>query len=325
MPPVRFVLIGCGHIAARHLNQIARNGQLAGLCDTNAQVLLHQTNIYKVPGYISLDALLKVGPIADVAVVCTPNGLHFTHARQLLEHGYHVLVEKPMVLNTADAERLWDVAKSQHKYLFTVLQNRFNAPIKWLYNVLKNGSFGKLFSVQVNCFWNRDSAYYDTSEWHGRIAMDGGVLFTQFSHFIDLLLWLFGPVKEVSALMHNVNHAHTELREDEGSVLISFENGMIGTLQFSTNSFKKNMEGSLTLLAEKGTVKIGGTYLNEISYLESEVPAPIHQPTGDTFEQVYDSLIRTLQNNQPYYTSVEESIAVIRLIESIYNTAENKK
>lgn len=324
MQKIRFVVIGCGQVSKRHLDIILEYGELQAVCDADETIAKNTGLSYHTPFFTSLDQLIQ-HISADVAVICTPNGLHAAHAIQLLENGFHVLVEKPMALSVPDAKKMMAVAKQHERHLFTVLQNRFNPPVQALHKAIQQESLGKLFSVQVNCFWNRNPDYYIDHPWHGSREMDGGILFTQCSHFIDLLLWCFGPVKEVAAFMHNVHHSYTALAADEGAVLLQFENGMIGTLQFSVNSFKKNMEGSLTLLAEKATLKIGGTYLDTITYAEMDTSLFTDIPAADSpLKQVYQSMIRTLETNEPFYTHPEESLATIQLIEQIHSIANRK-
>lgn len=324
MQKIRYILIGCGQVAKRHLDIISESGDLSAVCDTDEVVAKNTATQYNVPFYTSLEQLIQYVS-ADVAVVCTPNGLHAEHTICLLENGFHVLVEKPMALSVKDAQRMIETAKKCQRHLFTVLQNRFNPAVQAVYNAIQHKELGRLFSVQVNCFWNRNQIYYDGHAWHGNEKLDGGVLFTQFSHFVDLLLWCFGPVKKLSAMMQNADHHYTALHADEGAVLLQFENETIGTLQFSINSFSRNMEGSLTLLAEKGTVKIGGTYLDELVYQDTEKPLQVeNNPAYSPMEQVYQSMIRTLQNGEIFYTSPEESLATIQLIEQIHVIAQSK-
>lgn len=324
MQKIKYILIGCGQVAKRHLDIISESGDLSAVCDTDEVVAKNTATQYNVPFYTSLEQLIQYVS-ADVAVVCTPNGLHAEHTICLLENGFHVLVEKPMALSVKDAQRMIETAKKCQRHLFTVLQNRFNPAVQAVYNAIQHKELGRLFSVQVNCFWNRNQIYYDGHAWHGNEKLDGGVLFTQFSHFVDLLLWCFGPVKKLSAMMQNADHHYTALHADEGAVLLQFENETIGTLQFSINSFSRNMEGSLTLLAEKGTVKIGGTYLDELVYQDTEKPLQVeNNPAYSPMEQVYQSMIRTLQNGEIFYTSPEESLATIQLIEQIHVIAQSK-
>lgn len=324
MSKIKFAIVGCGQIAKKHLIQIRSIGNLVAICDSDIEQLQSWDNSSELVLFSSLDALLAAGLSIDVIVICTPNGLHASQTILCLKAGYHVLVEKPLALTLQDAIRVVEISVQSKKYIFTVLQNRFNAPVKAVHQAIHTGVLGKVFSVQVSCCWHRDAPYYQHT-WHGSKTLDGGVLFTQFSHFIDILLWYFGPVKEVASIMHNVNHQQTELMEDEGGVLLQFENGIIGTMHFSTNAFQKNMEGSVTILAEKGTVKIGGAYLNEIVYQQMENPI-IAEPTNpnQSFEQVYHSILRTLQYGEPYYADPNDSVNTIALIERMYQAAKNQ-
>lgn len=321
MKKIQFAIVGCGQIAKKHLTQIHTIGTLVAVCDADpeqAKSLVHSSDVLC---FSSLESLLAVNLPIDVVVICTPNGLHASQAQLCLKAGYHVLIEKPMALTSSDALALIETSIESGRNLFTVLQNRFNAPVQAVHQAIRTGELGKVFSVQVSCFWHRDFTYYQ-HPWHGSKTMDGGVLFTQFSHFIDLLLWYFGPVKEVNAIMHNINHPQTELLEDEGAVLLQFENGIIGAIQFSTNTYQKNMEGAVVIIAEKGTIKIGGSYLNEITY--QETATPIISGSTDTrqsLQQVYHSILRTLQFGEPFYVDPQESVHTIALIERMYAAA----
>lgn len=323
MKKIKFAIVGCGQIAKKHLLQINAIGTLIAICDSDPDQVPSLVDTTDLLFFSSLETLLSAKLPIDVMVICTPNGLHASQAKLCLQAGYHVLVEKPLALTKQDAIAVVETSMQSKQYLFTVLQNRFNNPVQAVHQAIQDGKLGKIFSVQVSCYWHRGVAYYQ-HPWHGNKTLDGGILFTQFSHFIDLLLWYFGEVKNVSAIMHNVNHPQTELLEDEGAVLLQFERGIIGTIQFSTNAYQKNMEGAVTIIAEKGTVKIGGAYLNEIVYQETE--SPILSASTDpqkSLEQVYHSMLRTLQYGEPYYADPKESVNTIALIERIYKAANN--
>ena len=324
MQKTKFALIGCGRVAIRHLDMISKLGELVAVCDISESAAKETAEKYQTPYYTSLASFVQAKHLTDVVVICTPNGMHAQHAVYFLEQGFHVLVEKPMALSVADATHMITAAKTHQRFLFTVLQNRFNAPVAALYKAIQQGRLGKIFSVQVNCFWNRGDTYYKNHSWHGDAALDGGVLFTQFSHFIDLLLWYFGPVSALHAFAHNVNHQYTQLEVDEGIVSLRFEKGILGSLQFSINTFQQNMEGSLTLIGEKGTVKIGGPYLNNIVYQDTENKVEVETAMPAPLEMVYQSMLRTLQNGEAYYTSPEDSLAVVQLIEQIHAAMQTK-
>lgn len=321
MKKIKFAIIGYGQIAKKHLFQIEAIGTLVAICDSDPDQGTSWINRSDTVFFSSLETLLSARLSIDIIVICTPNGLHASQAQLCLKAGYHVLVEKPLALTEQDALAVVETAIQSKQYLFTVLQNRFNDPVQAVYQAIQMGQLGKIFSVQVSCYWHRGADYYK-HPWHGNKMLDGGVLFTQFSHFIDLLLWYFGEVKELSVMMHNANHPQTELSEDEGAVLLRFEKGIIGTIQFSTNAYQKNMEGAVTILAEKGTVKIGGAYLNEIVYQATESPIiSVSTDPQKSLAQVYHSMLRTLQYGEPYYANPKESVHTIALIERIYAAA----
>ncbi len=329
MPSIQFAIIGCGHAAAIHAAQIKRFGQLAAVCDINLTKGKKFAEKYGARFYPELKQLLKNEPTPDVVVICTPNGLHCRQAIAAMRAGCHVLVEKPMALRVRDANAMIRVAKETGRQLFTVMQNRFNPPVVAVQKKLQENRLGKVYSIQLNCFWNRNIAYYKDS-WHGTRDMDGGILFTQFSHFIDILLWLFGPVKQVKSVLNNTAGRREIEFEDTGVVLLEWQNGMLGTMHYTINAFEKNREGSLTVLGEKGVVKIGGEYLNTLEYQdisrysiklkEADTPANdygAYQGSMRNHHKVYKSLMDTLKKNKPYYTSPEEARATIQLIEQI--------
>lgn len=329
MPRIQFAIIGCGQAAAIHAAQIKRFGQLVAVCD----IIVSKGKIFAerhgAKFYPDLKQLLKKEPTLNVVVICTPNGLHCQQAITAMRAGFHVLVEKPMALNLRDANKMIRVAKETGRQLFTVMQNRFNPPVMAIRKLLQGNRLGAIYTIQLNCFWNRNAAYYKDS-WHGTKELDGGILFTQFSHFIDLLIWLFGPVKQVKSILKNTAHRREIAFEDAGVVLFEWKNGMIGTMNYTINAFEKNREGSLAILGERGMVKIGGEYLNTlqhqaiskytIKYKEAIASANdygTYQGSMRNHDKVYKSLIDTLKKNKPYYTSPEEARATIQLIEQI--------
>lgn len=333
MRTIQFALVGCGRIAERHAKHIQMHGKLVAVCDTDKVKAIQLAAIYGTVHFEQIDELLAAGIAIDVVVICTPNGLHAAQSILALNAGYHVLVEKPMAISSADCRKMIEASKKTGKQLFTVMQNRFNPPVMEVKKVLDSGAFGKIYSIQVSCFWNRNPAYYKDS-WRGTAAMDGGSLYTQFSHFIDLLYWFFGEVEEVHSITQNAAHGGIIEFEDSGVALIRFSNGILGTLNYSVNSFAKNAEGSLTILAENGTVQIGGEYLNNISYQHckdfhintNEAPNTAndygtYKGSMSNHGQVYESLINSLLCNKPFYAKPEEGFKTVELIERIYQSA----
>ena len=220
------------------------------------------------------------------------------------------------------------------KNLFVVKQNRFNPPVVAVKDAIEKSILGKIFSIQLNCFWNRTESYYQDS-WRGTKDLDGGTLFTQFSHFIDLLFWFFGDVETVHALTENFNHQNLIEFEDTGAVVLKFKNGIIGTMNYTVNSFHKNMEGSLTIFAEKGTVKIGGQYLNELEYQNIKNFSFDNLPKGNlandygnyvgsmsNHDKEYKNLIEVLQSGKLNKDNSFEGMKTVEIIQKIYQSAK---
>jgi UDP-N-acetyl-2-amino-2-deoxyglucuronate dehydrogenase len=331
---INFVLIGCGKIGKRHAALMATFGKLLAVCDVDKNRADALANEFDVPAFYALEDLLDSIQNATVAAVCTPNGLHAQHSIQLLDAGLHVICEKPMALNVEDCNKMIAAADKNKKYLFCVKQNRFNPPVAAVKKLMDEGVLGKIYSIQLNCFWNRNDDYYLNS-WHGTKELDGGTLFTQFSHFIDLLYWMFGDVKQVEALIKNFKHQNSIEFEDAGVVILEFETGAIGTINYTINSFEQNMEGSLTIFGENGTVKIGGQYLNEISYQHIKDYSIQNLPKGNTsnnygnyqgsmsnHDKVYENVVNVLSSRENSTVSTMEALKTVELIQRIYSAAK---
>ena len=223
---IKFGVIGCGYIGKRHAEMICRDNdaELTALCDILPREKLDIEN-YNVPLYSNIDDLLKAHPDIDVLNICPPNGLHAPLAIQTLKSNRHVVIEKPIALSKKDAEEIISVSLRMHKYVFCVMQNRYSPPSVWIKNLVDSGRLGKLFMVQLNCYWNRDERYYKPGGWHGDAALDGGTLFTQFSHFIDIMYWLFGDIKNIQGKFHDYTHQQLTDFEDSGIINFDFVNG----------------------------------------------------------------------------------------------------
>ncbi len=332
---LQFAIIGCGKIAQRHAQHIHAVGKLVAVCDVEVEKADALATQYHCKAYYSFQALLATEKNIDVVAICTPNGLHAQHTILCLQAGMHVLCEKPMAINTADCKSMIAAAEKANKQLFIVKQNRFNPPVMAVKNALENKILGKILSIQLNCFWNRDAAYYANS-WKGTKAMDGGTLFTQFSHFIDLLYWLFGEVKPLAALTNNAAHQQTIEFEDNGVVLLQLVDGIIGSIHYTVNSYQKNMEGSLTIFGEKGTVKIGGQYLNELEYALVEDYSFGTLPKGNVandygtytgsmsnHDKVYANVVDVLQNGAAISANAWDGLKTVEIIENIYQLSTN--
>ncbi|MCO6498735.1 MAG: Gfo/Idh/MocA family oxidoreductase [Chitinophagaceae bacterium] len=330
---IKFGIIGCGRIGHRHAMHASNFGELVAVCDNVSGKSSDIASKYGVAEYKDMNQLFSAHPEIDVIAICTPNGLHAVHTIAALKAGFHVLCEKPMAITVHDCGEMIYTADKMNKRLFIVKQNRFNPPVVAVKKVLDEGRLGKIYSIQLNCFWNRDEAYYANS-WKGTKDLDGGTLFTQFSHFIDLLYWMFGDVKHVNAILNNYHHQGIIEFEDTGVVTLEFDNGITGTLNYTVNSYQKNLEGSLTIFGEKGTVKIGGQYLNELEYQDIEGLEITGLPPGNppnnyghyvgsmsNHDKVYENLIDVLQHGGTIATNGFEGMKTVEIIEKIYSAA----
>ncbi|MEM0940310.1 MAG: Gfo/Idh/MocA family oxidoreductase [Bacteroidota bacterium] len=326
-------IVGCGRIARRHAGHIRQLASLAAVCDIDEEKAQKLGNEFSAPYYNDLDAFLHEVDM-DVVAICTPNGLHAAHSIKSITSGFHVLCEKPMAITSSDCEEMIKSAERHNKRLFIVKQNRFNPAIEAVKNKIDHGSFGKIYSVQLNCFWNRNFAYYQQSKWRGTKSLDGGTLFTQFSHFVDLLYWMIGDIEELSAMIQNYAHQNVIEFEDTGVVSLRFKNGVLGTINYTVNAYHQNMEGSITIFGEKGTVKVGGQYLNKLEYQSFE-GNPIeelregnpaneygqYQGSMSNHDKVYQNLIDVLENDGCIATNGLEGLKTVEIIEKIYKSA----
>ena len=256
-----FSISGYGHIGRVHQQAIeeTENAQLISVIDFN----LPEDLPFK--GYSTLESFLNEDQETDVVVIATPNGLHREHAIRCLKAGKNVLIEKPIALTVEDAKEILKVAEEKNLRVFTSMQLRFSPVVQYVKNLIDNNSLGKVFMVNINCYWNRNKNYYKLREWHGNQEMDGGVLFTQFSHFVDIMNFWFDEV--ICTNSKSFNFTHQEVTEFDDSGCVDFTaDGAIGHMIYTTSVFNKNFESNITLIAEKGTIKVGDQYLNQMIY-----------------------------------------------------------
>lgn len=333
---IKFAIVGCGRIAQRHAEHIQNNGVLVACCDVVKEKADDMAARTGAKAYYDIHEMLKHEKNIDVVSVCSPNGLHAQHSIQSLNAGFHVLCEKPMAISVLDCGEMIKAAERSNKRLFAIKQNRFNPPVAAVKDLIDQGVFGKIYSVQLSCFWNRNFDYYHNS-WKGTKDLDGGTLYTQFSHFVDLLYFMFGDVKNVQAYMGNYAHKGVIDFEDTGAVIMEFYSGAIGTINYTVNSFQKNMEGSLTIFAENGSVKIGGQYLNELEYQcikDYEIKnLPVgnkannygqYQGSMSNHDKVYENVVDVLRNGKSITTNSFEGLKTVEIIDKIYNAAIHK-
>ncbi len=335
MSKVKFAVIGCGHIGKRHAEMIERNeeSELVALVDIKPKEQLG-INTYKAAFFNSVDDLLQSPELTqiDVINIASPNGYHVEHALKCLEAKKHVVIEKPMALNKQDAELVIYKALNVHKHVFAVMQNRYSPPSVWIKELIESGRLGNVYMVQLNCYWNRDSRYYKPDSWHGKKDLDGGTLFTQFSHFIDLMYWLFGDIKNIHSRFSNFNHTDlTEFKEDSGMIQFDFVNGGSGCMNFSTSIWDKNLESSMTIIAEHGSVKIGGQYMDKVEFChvkDYEMPELQQTNPGNDYGAykgsaanhhfIIENVVNVLKNRSVITTNALEGLKVVDIIERMY-------
>ncbi len=340
---IKFAVVGQGHIGKRHAEMIRRNPhcELVAVCDSLDKDKLGLDGLTE-KFYKSLEEMLKAHPEVQVVNVCTPNGLHAEHALMALDHNKHVVVEKPMALSKSDCEKIIYSALHHHKTVFCVMQNRYSPPSVWLKEVVEKKIIGDIYMVQLNCYWNRDDRYYKPGNWKGTQELDGGTLFTQFSHWIDIMYWLFGDISNIQAKFADFNHQTSTAFEDSGFVSFDFVNGGMGCINYSTAVYDKNLESSLTIVGSKGSVKVGGQYMDQIEIcnikdytmpqLEATNPANdygAYKGSANNHHSVIENVVHTLQGSTKISTNALEGLKVVDIIERIYalrpaNVLKNK-
>jgi predicted dehydrogenase len=328
--PLNFAIVGCGKIAPRHAIEAVKYGRLKAVCDIVASKADRLAAQYNATAYYDLDSMLASEKELDILVICTPNGLHAGQGVSGLNNGLDILCEKPLCINREEGIALIEKAGKMQRRAFVVKSTRYNPILGALKNELERDGWGKIYSFQLNCFWNRPSAYYKDS-WRGT-SLDGGTLFTQFSHYIDALIWLLGDLATCTGYRKNLAHTDSIISEDTGVVAIEMKNGIIGGLNWSVNSYNRNMEVSLTLLAEKGSIRIGGEYLNKIDYqlTESEINTSellnaandygFYQGSMSNHDKVYENLVKALADPSHPFTDAQEGLRTVEAIEMIYGS-----
>ncbi|MEI6556110.1 MAG: Gfo/Idh/MocA family oxidoreductase [Paludibacter sp.] len=338
---IKFAVVGQGHIGKRHAEMIRRNpdSELVAVCDVLPKEKLGLNDITE-PYFSSFEDLLAANLDIDVLNICTPNGFHAEYAKKALKAKMHVVLEKPIALTKLDAEDILFKSLEMSKHVFCVMQNRYSPPSEWLKEIVDNNTLGDIFMVKLDCYWNRDDRYYKKGNWHGDGKLDGGTLFTQFSHFIDIMYWLFGDIQNIKGNFADFNHKDLTDFEDSGVVTFDFVNGGMGCLNYSTSVWDTNLESSITIIGSNGTVKVAGQYMNEVTYChvndyEMPVLAPSNPPndyglykgSAQNHHYVIENVIEKLTDKGTITTNVLEGLKVVDIIERIYKVrdAEWKK
>lgn len=337
--PIRFAVVGCGHIGKRHAEMVMRNpeAELAAMADIRKRDDLG-LEAYDVPYFTGLTQMLAEVPDIDVVNICTPNGLHAAQSLAALEHRKHVVCEKPMGLSKANCENVIFKALQMSRHVFCVMQNRYSPPSVWLKEMIDEQRLGDIFLVDINCYWNRDERYYKGDGWKGTADLDGGTLFTQFSHFIDIMYWLFGDIENIHGRFADFTHKGITAFEDSGIVNFDFVNGGVGSLNYSTSVWGQNLESSMTIIGSKGSIKVGGQYMNNVEYCHVdgyEMPElPPSGPANDygaykgsaaNHHFVIQNVIDTIKNRNVATTNALEGLKVVEIIERIYKERDQAK
>ena len=335
---LKFALVGCGRIAKRHSellgNNIIDKASLVATCDTNSTKAKNIAAKYSIPSYSDFHDMMKSVDV-DVVVVLTESGNHAEHVVNLAQYGKHIVVEKPMALTLIDADRMIAACDDAGIKLFVVKQNRFNVPVLKLREALVAGRFGKLVLGTVRVRWCRPQAYYDQDEWRGTWAMDGGVLTNQASHHIDMLEWMMGEVESVYAVSST---ALVDIEaEDTAVVSLRFRNGALGVIEATTATRPKDLEGSISILGEKGTVEIAGFAVNKMRTWAFEDSLPEDKDVMDKYsvnppnvygfghQAYYDHVVDCIMNDRQHLVDGLQGRKSLELISAIYESVETQR
>lgn len=331
---VRFALVGCGRISGKHFESFRKHAdrtELVALCDIDPAVLKAACESTGSRGYSTLEGMLRDGGF-DAVVLATPSGLHAEQGIQVARAGFHVICEKPMATRWEDAKCLVKACDDAGVRLFVVKQNRRNSTLQLLKSAVSKRRFGRIYMVNVNVFWARPQSYYDSAKWRGTWEFDGGAFMNQASHYVDLLDWLIGPVESVQAFTATL--ARNIEVEDTGVMSIKWRSGALGSMNVTMLTYAQNLEGSITILGEKGSVKVGGVAVNEIAHWQFAEPDPederIHDASYETTSVYgfghplyYENVITTLAGEAEPETDGREGLRSLELLIATYISARD--
>lgn len=331
---IKIALIGCGRVAERHFQAIREHIQdveLIGICDVDSQVLQTTVEKTQVPGFNSLDEILA-HTTADMVVLCTPSGLHPEQTIACAHAGRHVMTEKPMATRLIDGKRMVQACDHAGVRLFVIKQNRRNPTLQLLRSAIVKRRFGRIYMVNLNVFWNRPQSYYDQAKWRGTWEFDGGAFMNQASHYIDLLDWLIGPIESVHA--YTATLARNIEVEDTGVATIKWRSGALGSISVTMLTYPQNLEGSITVLGEKGSVKIGGIAVNKIEHwqfadndtedaLVQQADYAISSVYGIGHPLYYHNVIQVLRGEATPDTDGREGLRSLETISALYLSARD--
>lgn len=331
---IRIAVVGCGRIAQKHFEAIKEhnsNLELESVCDIDQGAFAQAINATGCIGYSSLEELLRKST-ADVVSVCTPSGLHSSQVCHIANAGKHVITEKPMATSWQDGLEMVRVCEQAGVRLFVVKQNRMNTTLQMLKSAIEQKRFGRIYLVNVNVLWSRPQSYYDQAKWRGTWEFDGGALMNQASHYIDLLDWLFGPIEAVQGMTATL--ARSIEAEDTGVLNVQWRSGTLGSVSVTMLAYPKNFEGSVTVLGEKGTVRIGGVAVNEIQHWEFQEPRPedvnVEKASYETTSvygfghpRYYENVIKVLRGEAEPQTDGREGLKSLEILIATYLSARN--
>ena len=325
---MKLAIFGFGKIGGKHLRaiQAVSNMEVVAIIESNAPVDIPEG----IQWFKSIDLFFEQDNDVVCVSICTPNGLHAEHAEMCIRNNYHVLVEKPLALSEAEGIKLLALAEEMKKRIFCVMQLRYSPVAQYVKTLVEQNLFGDIFSVEVRCFWNRGRAYYGGPEkenhWHGSKALDGGPLFTQFSHFIDFIYWLFGRWSIQHVNMKNVVHEGVIDFEDFGTITFS-QGDISGTMTYTTASYEKNYESSVTILGSNGMISIGGQYFDEVKVCRGEnlpnladediIAYKANRDIGHI--QVYREIYNAWKSGAEPIITANDGVEVVGMIEEVYN------
>jgi UDP-N-acetyl-2-amino-2-deoxyglucuronate dehydrogenase len=331
---IRFALVGCGRIAGNHFDALAKHGSRAALvdvCDIDEHALTRAAERTGARGHESLERMLDKTD-ADVVVLCTPSGLHSSQTIKAAERGLHVVTEKPMATRWTDGVQMVRACDAAGVNLFVVKQNRRNATLQLLKRAVEQRRFGRIFMVTINVFWSRPQAYYDGAKWRGTWEFDGGALMNQASHYVDLIDWLIGPVESVQAYIATL--ARDIQVEDTATVGVRWRSGALGSINVTMLTYPKNFEGSITIIGENGTARIGGVAVNEVQVWQFDEPRPEDDEVATASYQTtsvygfghplyYDNVIRALRGEAEAETDGREGLRSLEILIASYLSARD--
>lgn len=333
---IRIAVVGCGRISKNHFGAIDKHSdemELVAVCDIEPEVLEAHKKKYNISGYLNLEEMLRNEKL-DIVAICTPSGLHPEQTIMVARYGIHVMTEKPMATRMSDGERMVKACDAERVRLFVVKQNRRNSTLQLLKRAVEEKRFGKIHMVHLNVFWTRPQEYYDMAKWRGTWELDGGAFMNQASHYVDLIDWLIGPVESVQAMMGTLNR-DIEV-EDTGVLNIRWRSGAIGSMSVTMLAYPKNFEGSITILGEKGTVRVGGVAVNDIQHWEFEeecdYDAKVHEANYETTSVYgfghplyYKNVIDVLRGKTEPETDGREGLKSLELLIASYLSARDGK